>query len=257
MITFINNKICPFGARVWLTLEATGLPYTFKETPLAPGTKPSWFTAAYAKALGADPASDGKVPVLEDGPFSLTESLHCADYVCAKAGKLLPPSPADRARSGLFLEAVAKFVPPFYALLMKQTAEEQAAAKAQLLAALAALAAQLRALGGPFLLGAEASYADFMLYPFFERLVILEHYRGFRLDAEAAADAALAPLAAWRATMAQLPAAKATAQDPAFFMCVGLVRARTQGQPSFTPAFPTPLSPSRSEGYAKYANGAK
>ena len=44
-LSITNNKICPFGQRLWLTLELSGLPYTFKETSLAPGTKPEWFTA--------------------------------------------------------------------------------------------------------------------------------------------------------------------------------------------------------------------
>jgi hypothetical protein len=57
-----------------------------------------------------------------------------------------------------------------------------------------------------------------MLWPFVERLCVVEHYRGFSLDKEAAADAALAPFVAWRAAMLELPAVQKTAQPPAFFI---------------------------------------
>jgi glutathione S-transferase len=140
-----NNPVCPFGQRVWLTLEASGLAYTFQETSITKGEKPAWFTTLYGKAFGSDPSSDGKVPVLEDlsSSFILTESLHCADYVAALAPpetRLLPQAPQERARCGLFMEAAAKYIPPFYALMMKQQAEEQATARTALLAAMATLA---------------------------------------------------------------------------------------------------------------------
>ncbi len=172
-------------------------------------------------ALGADPASDGKVPILQHDAFVLTESLHCADYVAALAPadkQLLPAAPHERARTGLFLEAVGKFVPAFYALLMRQEASEQAAARAALLAAAQGLAAHCARQGGPFLLGKRFSFGDLMLFPFVERLCVVQHYRGFSLDEAAAADASLAPLVAWRDAMLQLPCVQATLQPPAFFV---------------------------------------
>ena len=99
-------------------LEHTGTAYERAEVSIAPGEKPSWFSAAYAKALGADASSDGKVPVLEDGAFSLTESAHVADYVAAKAAaegrvSVLPATPEERAVTGLFAEqCVSPVLPP-------------------------------------------------------------------------------------------------------------------------------------------------
>ena len=115
---FITAPICPFAHRVWLVLEHTGTAYERAEVSIAPGEKPSWFSAAYAKALGADASSDGKVPVLEDGAFSLTESAHVADYVAAKAAaegrvSVLPATPEERAVTGLFAEqCVSPVLPP-------------------------------------------------------------------------------------------------------------------------------------------------
>lgn len=224
-LVLTSHKICPFGQRLWLALESSGLPYTFSEVEIAPGKKSATFTSLYKSALGADASSDGKVPILEHpeaagGPLTLTESLHCADYVCAlaPAARLLPELPHERARTGLFLEGVGKYTGPFYALLMKQTAEEQEAARKALIDACAALSAHLAHLGGPFLLGPRATFGDLMLWPFVERLCILHHYRGFDLDAVAAAAPALAPLVAWRTAMLALPAVKATTMPPEFFI---------------------------------------
>lgn len=212
-----TNKICPFAQRVWLCLEASGLPYTLNEVDIKPGTKTSAFTALYKTALGADPSSDGKVPILEDGGVVLTESLHVADYVCSKAlVPLLPALPLERFATGLFLEqGVSKYVPPFYALLMKQDAEGQEAARKSLIQAMQAISAHLK---GPFLLGESASYGDFMLWPFVERLCILEHYRGFTLEKAVAEEPSIAPFLHWREAMLQVPCVKKCAQEPALFV---------------------------------------
>ena len=151
----------------------------------------------------------------------LTESAHCADYVAALAPpekRLLPATPAERARTGLFVEAIGKYVGPFYALLMKQDAAEQATARAALIAAMHGLAAHLARLGGPFLLGDRVSLGDVLLWPFVERLCVVEHYRAFALEQVAAGDAALVPFMAWRSAMLALPAVAATAQPAAFFI---------------------------------------
>jgi glutathione S-transferase len=106
--------------------------------------------------------------------------------------------------------------------LRAQQPEEQAAAATKLRAALAAVSAALVRRGGPFLLGPAPTIGDFLLWPFIERLCVLEHYRGFTVPPE------LGPFAAWVAAMGALPAVQKTRQPPAFFVA----------------------------GYAKYANPA-
>ena len=66
--------ICPFAHRSWLALEIKGLTYTIKECSLK--NKQSFFTEAYGKALGHDPNSNGKVPVLRHGDQYLTGKLY-------------------------------------------------------------------------------------------------------------------------------------------------------------------------------------
>jgi glutathione S-transferase len=215
-LVFITNRICPFAHRVWLVLLESGTAFETREAAIAPGTKPEWFTAAYRAALGADPASDGKVPTLIDGDFSLTESAVVAEYVAGKAAPaLLPASPRDRAEAALFVsQGVDGWVKAFYPLLMAQDEAAQAKAAADLVKAAGTLATWLGRRGGPYLLGAAPTLPDFLLWPFLERLSVLAHYRGFALPT----DAAYAPLHAFVAAMGARPSVVAAKQDPAFFI---------------------------------------
>jgi glutathione S-transferase len=228
-IRFINNRICPFGHRVWLALLESSTPFEFVETSISPGEKPAWFTDAYRRALGADRASDGKVPVIEetlaDGTtLTLTESAVIAEYIIASRDpSLLPSSPIERVRTALFVDqALGKFIPAFYGLLRAQgdTVEPK---RVEFHTAVAIVGEALDTSGGPFLLGARVSIADILLYPFVERLCVLRHYRALQLPTEGASFAAFHRFGeAFRGRAS----AAATAQPEAFF----------------------------NEGYAKYAN---
>lgn len=233
---------------MWLTLLETDTPFEFVETSISAGEKcvsgrassrparlvrrappnlthdpprrPAWFTAAYKRALGADLASDGKVPVLEEpladgSTFSLTESAVVADYVAARAGgALLPATPLERARTTLFVEqTLGRYIPAFYGLLRAQTPEAVEAARAAFHAAVGAVGVALGA--GPFFLGARVTMADVLLYPFVERLCVLKHYRQLELPTEGAGFAAFE---AWTVAMAARPSAVATAQPADFFI---------------------------------------
>jgi glutathione S-transferase len=229
-LRFINNRICPFGHRVWLALLESNTPFEFVETSISPGEKPAWFTAAYRRALGADPASDGKVPVIEetlaDGSnlTCLTESAVIADYLLASRDpSLLPSSPIERVRTALFVDqALGKFIPAFYGLLRAQ-GDAVEPKRVEFHAAVALVGAALDTSGGPFFLGARVSIADFLLYPFVERLCVLRHYRALQLPTEGASFAAFHRFSdAFRGRAS----AVATAQPESFF----------------------------NEGYAKYAN---
>lgn len=220
----LNNAAQPFGQRVWLTLLESGTAFDYVETAIAKGEKTPEFTAAYKAALGADPASDGKVPVLEEldaagaVTFSVTESAVVADYVAARAGgALLPATPAERARAGIWAEqSVAPFVKAFYALLMHRAAHGPVEAKAAALAdAARAAGAALAPCGGPFLLGARLTTADLMLAPFVLRLCTVRHYRGFELPTEGA-DAQR--FLAFVAAISARESVKATTPDDAFFI---------------------------------------
>jgi glutathione S-transferase len=76
------------------------------------------------------------------------------------------------------------------------------------------VAAALAARGGPFLLGGAAPMLpDLMLWPFIERLCVVQHFRGYTLPEEPR----FAPLRAWEAAMRARESVAATSNDIAFF----------------------------------------
>jgi glutathione S-transferase len=182
------------------TLEELGTPYTFKETSIAPGTKPAWFTEVYQKAAGAAAGSDGKVPVLVEGEYEapsliLAESSIIAEYVAEKFGPgaaaaqggLLPATPLERAETALFLsQTLGTYISAFYGLMMAQEVEAQAKQKAALLAACASVSEVYGRRGGPYLLGERVTLGDVNFWPFVERLSVNAHYRGFEVPDEPA-----------------------------------------------------------------------
>lgn len=182
------------------TLEELGTPYTFKETSIAPGTKPAWFTEVYQKAAGAAAGSDGKVPVLVEGEYEapsliLAESSIIAEYVAEKFGPgaaaaqggLLPATPLERAETALFLsQTLGSYISAFYGLMMAQEVEAQAKQKAALLAACASVSEVYGRRGGPYLLGERVTLGDVNFWPFVERLSVNAHYRGFEVPDEPA-----------------------------------------------------------------------
>lgn len=77
--TLYMDRICPYAQRARITLEEKQVPYVFKEVFLS--NKSQEFTEVYGKALGHDPASTGRVPVIVDGDKILTESEVIAWYI--------------------------------------------------------------------------------------------------------------------------------------------------------------------------------
>jgi glutathione S-transferase len=61
-ITIIYNKFCPFAQRALITALEKEVPATFQKVSL--GEKSGFFRETYRKAMGRDPKSEGKVPIL-------------------------------------------------------------------------------------------------------------------------------------------------------------------------------------------------
>lgn len=187
--TLVSSPICPFAQRAWLTALELGVAFELKETSLT--DKPTWFSELYATAVGAEPTSNGKVPILVHGDLVLAESAVVAQYLVDTFGASAPAdtalgpasfSPALRARTQIFLEqVVSKVVKGFYALLMAQGAEAREKGLAELLAAMRVLNGALSRSGGPFFAGAHLSLADVLVYPWLARFNVLAHYRAFSL----------------------------------------------------------------------------
>jgi glutathione S-transferase len=184
MLQFIYHPTCPFAHRTWFTLELLKIDYEGRETSIAPGTKEPWFTALYKTALGADEASDGKVPVIADGDFILSESAVITEYVATKAGaQNFIPVGKEKARSTIFLEQVfPKVLMGFYALLKAQETEAQENLKIQLFAALKKVSKVMEETSsGPYFLGEHITFVDVIIWPTFARFGVLKVFRRFEI----------------------------------------------------------------------------
>lgn len=61
-VTFVYDAVCPFAQRSWITLLEKQVPFQKMKIDLK--NKSQEFKDLYVKALGRDPTSDGKVPLL-------------------------------------------------------------------------------------------------------------------------------------------------------------------------------------------------
>jgi glutathione S-transferase len=161
-------QVCPFAHRVRLVLAWKGLSCERIEIDLA--NMPDWYRQL---------SPNQKVPLLLDGDDYYWESALINEYL--EEGypqlSLYPEGARARFRSRLLINwAEQKLIPPFYGLL--RNSDPQAAEKLQ--NALQELT-QMCSPEGPYLLGPKPSLADAGIYPWFERWLVLEHYRQLQL----------------------------------------------------------------------------
>ncbi|MCA9792382.1 MAG: glutathione S-transferase family protein [Candidatus Eremiobacteraeota bacterium] len=187
--------VCPFVHRVRLGLGLKGLQADYVAIDLA--NKPDWYH---------DVLPSGKVPLLEHDGNRIWESVIILEYLddAFPARPLYPQDPGQKARTRLAIEWVTnELVGPFYALLGGQ--EEDRARLNQALEQL-----QDQYLQAEFFNGDRPGALDVAIYPWFERMVVLEHYRDFVLED--------GPLKEWASRMASLDVARETANPDQYYI---------------------------------------
>lgn len=205
-VTLYSAKVCPFAQRTRLGLLEKQVDFELIEIDL--DNTPDWF-------LEVSPY--GKVPVLKRDDDLIWESAIINEYLeeVYPDPPLMPSRPGRRAYARFWIDfSNTKFVPWFYKFLLEQRPERQQQRATELRDHFLFMEQQglNDPQAGPYWLGDQLSLVDLAFYPFFERLPILEHYRGFSLPEECPR------LSDWWATMRERPAVQQIMKSPEFYI---------------------------------------
>ncbi|KAL4888305.1 hypothetical protein BDV59DRAFT_206229 [Aspergillus ambiguus] len=167
-----GSCFCPFVQRVWISLEAKGIPYQYIE--IDPYKKP-------ASLLEVNPR--GLVPALRHGNWGSYESSVLMEYLeDLNTGPALLPvgEPKVRAHCRLWADFINRhIVPNFYRLLQEQDEQKQVENATELGDAFHTLVTAADA-QGPYFLGPNLSFVDVQVAPWIIRLSrVLNPYRGW------------------------------------------------------------------------------
>ena len=174
-LQILSAEVCPFAQRSLILLSEKGLDYELQEIDLS--NKPDGFNEV-------SPYS--KVPVLVHGDVTLYESSIINEYIDEVFSEppMMPTSAAGRAEARIWIDYDnIKFVPLFYKVLLEKDLDQQQGLAAALVNALLFIEQNVmsKRRGGRYWMGDTFSLVDMAVYPHFERLAVLEHYRGIRI----------------------------------------------------------------------------
>jgi len=223
-VKLLSAWFCPYAQRAWIALEEKGLKagvdYEVKECMerTADGLQKEPLLLQ-ANPKGLVPVlldqRTGRIPDPSDDPELGTvvrESLVCMEYIDEAFEthvRLLPTLPGQRAKSRVWLDEInTRVCGPFYRALSKPTPEERRAANEELIAGLAAFAANIK---GPFFLGEMFTAVDIAIIPWILRLPVLGLYRNFSIPETPEFE----PLRAWMKVASSRPSVVATLADEA------------------------------------------
>ena len=200
----IQSEVCPYAQRTHMCLLEKSLDFEVTEIDLA--NKPEWFEKI-------SPYS--KVPLLLHGDATFYESSIINEYLedTFPEPALLPERPSERAYARIWIDFDnVKFVPSFYRVLLEQDPSRRQKLVDEIIGHLeyfehCGLSGDR---GGPFWFGENVSLVDIAIYPHFERLGVLGHYRNIDIPE------ACIKLNEWFAAMKERASAQHTAHDEAY-----------------------------------------
>uniref|UniRef100_A0A2A4K3U4 Uncharacterized protein n=1 Tax=Heliothis virescens TaxID=7102 RepID=A0A2A4K3U4_HELVI len=169
-----NMRYCPYAQRTMFALIAKGIDYDLVNIDLV--DKPEWITSVSAF---------GKVPALEiaDG-VSIYESLVTVEYLdeVYPQRPLLPKDPLLRAKEKIIVQAFDGVNALFFKLMRTPDAVTEQNLSTYY-NTLSFIQEELKQRGTTFLGGEEPGYADYMIWPWFERLLAVKSDIG-KIDKE-------------------------------------------------------------------------
>ncbi|KAI5637090.1 pyrimidodiazepine synthase [Phthorimaea operculella] len=162
-----NMRFCPFAQRTILALNAKGVDYEVVNINLT--DKPEWLPSK---------SPLGKVPAIEDKEnVCIYESLVTVEYLddVYPQRPLVPKDPLLKAYDKITIEVCSEIAGMFVRVLKSpESITEDVIAKYQ--KALSFVEDQLKSRGAKFLDGSEPGYGDYMIWPWIERIWILQDY---------------------------------------------------------------------------------
>ncbi len=178
-LQIISANVCPFAQRTRMVLHEKDLDFELTEIDLK--NKPDWF---------AEVSPYSKVPVLRHNGQTIYESAVINEYLdeIFPEPSLMPLGAAARALARIWIEYCnSQFCPVFYKLLLSQDGDARKELSEKLIQTLLFIENEglVKLQGdGPFWMGDKPGLVDLTYYPFFERFVVLEHYRGIEIPQE-------------------------------------------------------------------------
>jgi len=162
-----NMRFCPYAQRGVLVLLAKNV--SFKVININLKKKPDWFVGE----------TFGKVPVLLYKGDIIPESLIVSDLVDEMfAGpKMTPEDPIQKAKDRVLLEVFNRVVTFYYKSVFSvnnDDASSRAAILKEISANLQLLMDELVKRGTPYFSGPQAGMVDYMMWPWIERLGLLD-----------------------------------------------------------------------------------
>nr|XP_016933416.1 pyrimidodiazepine synthase [Drosophila suzukii] len=164
LLRLYSMRFCPYAQRAHLVLNAKNVPYHTVNINLT--EKPEWLVD-FSPLL--------KVPALQvveekDQP-SLIESLIISEYLDDKYPEypLLPKDPLKRAQDKILLERFSGITNAFVKILLEGTGLED------YWVALDIFEKELTKRGTAFFGGDKPGFVDYMIWPWFERLSVIEY----------------------------------------------------------------------------------
>jgi len=166
-VTIYNMRFCPYAERTVLTLLAKGIPFDVVNINLK--NKPEWFKKN----------TWGTVSVIRYKGQHIMESLVNSDFLDEEfpGRRLHPTDPLEKALGRLRVEKFSKISGNFYKILLSTTKEERQTAWKSLHGILEELDKELGIVGSTFFGGGTPNMTDFMIWPWNERLPILDQIR--------------------------------------------------------------------------------
>jgi glutathione S-transferase len=206
-IEIYSAGLCPFAHRSLLTLIEKGIPFKLIEINLL--NKPANFDEI---------SPYGKVPVLKHGDNRVWESAIINEYLdeMFPDPALLPKDPMQRAHARIWINfADTRLFATSAKLLHSQNHQQYPVLLKDLAESL--LFIENRALqkvsdSAPYWFGSEISLVDFAYYPWFEQLIVLEHFRGFNFPVK------LERLKQWCTAVASRKSVKSISKTPELYI---------------------------------------